>query len=193
MVFGLNSGTDPLEDLITFAAAFQPTFPILLNASSVYGQYRQSGATSPYPLDYVIDQQGQVAYFSTEYDPEAMIAVIDDLLDQTTPAPDHHEDFPPTPRPNISAQPNPFNPRTILRFEITQPGPLSLTIHDTRGRLVRTLVRGQHFNAGTFNLPWDGTRDDSSTVAAGAYIVRLVTAQGKSSTQMTTTKITLLK
>jgi len=188
MVFGLNAGNDPLEDLMTFAAAFQPSFPILLDASSIYSQYRQSGGTSPYPLDYIIDQQGNVAYSSTEYDPEAMIAVIDTLLNQTTPAPDPGDQLPANIAPSLAALPNPFNPRTNLRFELTQPGPVTITIHDSRGRRVRSLTSGQHFSTGTFNLPWDGTRDDGSSVAAGAYLVHLVATQGK-----TTTKVTLLK
>ena len=83
VVLGLNSGNDSAEDLEAFMSAFQVTFPILLDANTLIGTYRQSGAASPYPLDYVIDQDGRVAYYSTEYDPESMVEVIDQLLNNT--------------------------------------------------------------------------------------------------------------
>ena len=81
-VLGLN-GNDPPEDLNVFLDAFQVSFPVLVEAQATYTQYRQTGATSPFPLDYVIDQAGNVAYYSTEYDPEAITAVVDQLLGNT--------------------------------------------------------------------------------------------------------------
>lgn len=71
-MLGLNSGQDSPSDLQAFLSAFQVTFPMLLDAGSVYWDYQQSGSVSPYPLDYVIDQEGRVAYFGTEYDPGAI-------------------------------------------------------------------------------------------------------------------------
>jgi hypothetical protein len=66
-----------------FANTFGLTFPILLNAGQAYSEYGQSPSVSPYPLDYVIDQSGQVAYFNSEYDPDFMVSVIDQLLGNT--------------------------------------------------------------------------------------------------------------
>jgi len=82
MVLGLNNN-EPQAIVEAFANTFGLTFPILLDAGETYGQYGQSPAISPYPLDYVIDQGGQVAYFNSEYDPDAMVAVIDQLLGNT--------------------------------------------------------------------------------------------------------------
>jgi hypothetical protein len=78
-VLGLNNN-EPMEIVEAFANTFGLTFPILLDAGEAYGEYAQSPAVSPYPLDYVIDQSGQVAYFNSEYDPDVMVAVIDQLL-----------------------------------------------------------------------------------------------------------------
>jgi len=78
-VLGLNNN-EPQAIMEAFASTFGLTFPILLDAGESYGQYSQSPAVSPYPLDYVIDQGGQVAYFNSEYDPDSMVAVIDQLL-----------------------------------------------------------------------------------------------------------------
>ncbi len=137
MVLGLNSGSDSAEDLTAFLNAFQVTFPLLLDANSIIGFYRQSGAASPYPLDYVIDQDGLVAYYSTEYDPETMVAVVDDLLGLSPSA----VDIPPATGLLLQASPNPFNPQTEISYLLKKDQPVSLNILDARGYLVRTLLR----------------------------------------------------
>ncbi len=38
--------------------------------------------------------------------------------------------------------PNPFNPRTVIRFELSQSGTVDLSVYDLRGKLVQNLVRG---------------------------------------------------
>ena len=43
----------------------------------------------------------------------------------------------------VSAAPNPFNPMTMIAFEVAAPGRCELTVHDVRGRLVRTLVAAE--------------------------------------------------
>jgi len=79
-LLGLNGADETLAVVTAFATNFQLTFPILRDASSAYNQYGQNGSATPYPLDYVIDPAGNVAFFATEYEPEAMVAVIDGLL-----------------------------------------------------------------------------------------------------------------
>ena len=76
-------------------------------------------------------------------------------------------------------QPNPFNPRTQLRFDLATSGPVTLRIHDLRGRVVRTLVRGETLPAGTRVLHWDGRDDAGRDAASGIYWVRLDCAQGR--------------
>ncbi len=76
----MNGNNEPYAVVDAFARSFQLTFPVLLNANSSYQEYGQSPAASPYPLEYIIDQAGNVAYFNTEYDPEEMVEKIDQLL-----------------------------------------------------------------------------------------------------------------
>ena len=66
-LLGLNGADETLAVVTAFATNFQLTFPILRDASSAYNQYGQNGSATPYPLDYVIDPAGKVAFFSTEY------------------------------------------------------------------------------------------------------------------------------
>ena len=118
----------------------------------------------------MIDQAGRVAYFKTEYDPEEMIAVIDDLLLNPTPV----EDLP-TAVPNLSieAQPNPFNPRTEIHFRLPRAGKVALDIHDARGHLVRRLIVDETYDEGPGVVAWDGTDDQGRALSTGLYLARI--------------------
>jgi hypothetical protein len=184
-VFGLSSGGESTTDINRFIDAFQVSFPIIPDASTINTSYRQSGGTSPYPLDYIIDQAGRVAYHGTEYDPETMTAIIDNLL--LHPAPVSETPLAPVPL-YLDAQPNPFNPRTAIIFEMARPGLVNLDIHDARGRLVRRLASGDFHDAGRRTVFWDGTDDRGRYLPSGIYLAH-VTAGGQSAT----TKLTLVR
>jgi hypothetical protein len=81
-------------------------------------------------------------------------------------------------------QPNPFNSRTTIVFEVPGDGPVSLQIFDVRGRLVRTLVNGPR-TAGRLVVPWDGTDNRNQLVASGVYFYRLRAAGLEQSRKMT--------
>ena len=83
--------------------------------------------------------------------------------------------------------PNPFNPRTEIRFDLAEKAPVRVEILDARGRRVRTLVDGVR-PAGSHQVVWRGRTDDGRGVASGVYFVRL-TADGRAQTQ----KMTLVK
>jgi len=70
--------------------------------------------------------------------------------------------------------PNPFNPRTLLRFHLVHSGPVQLSIFDIGGRKVRTL-HDETLAAGSHEAVWDGTNDDGERVAAGVYWSQLDT------------------
>lgn len=78
---------------------------------------------------------------------------------------------------DLRTAPNPFNPRTELRFVLSGPGPVHLEIVDARGCLLRTLVN-ESMNAGEIRIAWDGTDARGRQAAAGIYFARL-TALGR--------------
>ena len=80
------------------------------------------------------------------------------------------------------AQPNPFNPNTVLAFDLPQSGPVFVRVYSIDGRLVRTLVGGEHLPAGNREVTWDGRNDAGKGAASGMYIVRLE-SQGRTDTQ----------
>lgn len=71
-----------------------------------------------------------------------------------------------------SNYPNPFNPRTTIRFELPYDKQVRLVIYDVLGRQVRTLYNSTAA-AGVHAFTWNGTNDDGIPVAAGLYIYRL--------------------
>jgi hypothetical protein len=83
--------------------------------------------------------------------------------------------------------PNPFNPATIIRYELANPGRVSLKIYDVTGALVRVLEDGER-GTGRYEVPWAGENERGEHVASGVYFYRLV-APGHTLTR----KMVLLK
>jgi len=69
--------------------------------------------------------------------------------------------------------PNPFNPHTLIRYELPAPSTVTLRIFDAAGRVVRTLAASESRGAGTHTVWWNGTNDRGEPVASGAYFYRL--------------------
>ncbi len=74
--------------------------------------------------------------------------------------------------------PNPFNPSTVIRYDLSVSGRTILRIYDSSGRLTRELVRGWQA-AGGHRLSWDGTDTRGRRVASGVYYLKLVSNGGQ--------------
>jgi hypothetical protein len=68
--------------------------------------------------------------------------------------------------------PNPFNPRTTVRFRLQEAGPVRLQIFNISGQLVCTLVDGE-LPAGEYQRQWNARNHNGEAVASGTYIYRL--------------------
>lgn len=73
----------------------------------------------------------------------------------------------------LGAAPNPFNPRTTIRYDLPRDGRVSLRVYDLSGRLTRTLMDGDEVSAGRREAVWDGRNETGRQVAAGIYFCRL--------------------
>lgn len=69
--------------------------------------------------------------------------------------------------------PNPFNPRTGLRFGLAAAGSVRLEVFDARGARVRTLLDAD-LRAGDHVATWDGRDDRGQAAPSGTYLARLV-------------------
>ncbi len=92
------------------------------------------------------------------------------------------EDLPPAARLLLAQNsPNPFNPRTEIRFTLAREGPVALDIFDPAGRKVRSLASGP-LAPGAHAIAWDGTDEAGQRLPSGLYLYRLE-ADGRSLTR----------
>ncbi len=84
--------------------------------------------------------------------------------------------------PNV---PNPFNPATVIRYDLHRPGTASLTVFDLSGRLIRSILRPTHQEAGSYSLLWDGRDGSGRPQPSGVYVYLLNAAGDRLSRRMT--------
>ena len=79
--------------------------------------------------------------------------------------------------------PNPFNPYTLLRYDLPESGMVNITIHDMLGRKVKTLVNSSQ-SAGYKTIQWNATNNKSEPVAAGLYLYTIQTGEFRQTKKM---------
>ncbi len=89
----------------------------------------------------------------------------------------------------LQAAPNPFNPRTDIRFDLggETARDVALVVYDARGRQVRRLGAGTLL-PGRHSVAWDGLDEVGESVPAGAYLVQV-----RSGAAQQTLKLSLVK
>jgi hypothetical protein len=73
----------------------------------------------------------------------------------------------------LGISPNPFNPRTMVAFQLGQPSPVDIVVYDAAGRVVRMILRASELTPGDHEVAWDGTDAAGKSVASGVYFCRL--------------------
>jgi hypothetical protein len=68
--------------------------------------------------------------------------------------------------------PNPFNPNTIIHYDLQKNVHVQIMIYDVLGREVRLLVNHLE-NAGLKSVVWDATNNFGQPVSAGMYLYRI--------------------
>ncbi|NIM18771.1 MAG: T9SS type A sorting domain-containing protein [Candidatus Latescibacteria bacterium] len=68
--------------------------------------------------------------------------------------------------------PNPFNPRTIIKYELNRSTWVTLTIYDVTGSIIKRLVDAIHA-PGLYSTEWDGTNFSGQRVSSGIYFYRM--------------------
>ncbi len=83
--------------------------------------------------------------------------------------------------------PNPFNPKTTLRFALPTSGKVDLAVYDVQGRRVVTLASG-NMDAGYHEMEWLGRDGAGQAVSSGIYFSRIVFGE-----EVLTSKMLMLK
>jgi hypothetical protein len=84
--------------------------------------------------------------------------------------------------------PNPFNPSTVIQYNLPDDGRVTLKIYDDLGREMRTLIADKEKTAGVYSMDWDGKDQNGKRAASGLYFCR-ISFRGETRTM----KMTLMK
>lgn len=113
-------------------------------------------------FDTVIDGLAVVDAFVTRFHLGGSTGLVDDGLPEAT---------------DLTAYPNPFNPRTTVNFKLPAAGHATVAIYDARGMAVAMLV-DDSMAAGAHALSWDGRGAHGGSMPSGTYFCRLTTSEG---------------
>jgi hypothetical protein len=186
-------GDEQINTLVVFSAdatLLAPTAPhrvpgaLAAGVPNVTGPTWPSGEPTDIPEDFAILVAGGVSvvipagathvfvtvadiYYRDNSDPDGDFGV-----QITLEAPTSAALGPSSARDALTAQPNPFEHETAIRFEIVRAARVRLTIHDVAGRVVRTVLDGME-PAGTHVAAWNGRTDSGRRAAPGVYFARL--------------------
>ncbi|RMH72738.1 MAG: T9SS C-terminal target domain-containing protein [Gemmatimonadetes bacterium] len=69
--------------------------------------------------------------------------------------------------------PNPFNPKTQIRFFIPETAHTTLQIYSITGQLVKTVYDEELLGGKTYAYTWHGDDEQGNTVSSGTYFYRL--------------------
>jgi hypothetical protein len=119
-----------------------------------------SGSTYKYRIEYKADGVTRRVLFETE------AVAIPDL-----------------PVSLYQNHPNPFNPRTVVRFYLPEAQEILLDVYDVSGRRVARLAEGMR-EKGYHEVIWDGRNSSGETCSSGVYFTRLEAGKSSMSRKM---------
>ena len=136
-----------------------------------------------FEMDEIGDYSGELTIFSNDPDtPELLIPLTTECLTEAD------DDLNFSANKLIGNYPNPFNPTTMISFEVTQTSPfVNLEIYNLKGQRVKQLVN-KTLHTGQHSIVWNGTDNNNRPVSSGIYFYQL-----KSSGFEQTKKMILMK
>ncbi len=66
-------------------------------------------------------------------------------------------------------KPNPFNPETVIAFDLGVASSVTLNVYDAGGRLVRVLIDRRPLAEGRHTVTWNGRSEEGKSAASGVY------------------------
>ncbi len=79
--------------------------------------------------------------------------------------------------------PNPFNPATMITYQIAEESQVKLEIYNTKGQMVKRLVN-EIKAPGYFQIEWNGIDNRNRQVASGIYFYRLTAGNYEKTSKM---------
>lgn len=80
--------------------------------------------------------------------------------------------------------PNPFNPLTVIAYDLPTATRVDLKIFDVSGHLIRVLETGTLMGEGRHETPWNGLDDQGIKAASGLYFYQLEAGESRLTRRM---------
>ena len=166
IVLGINLN-ESLNTVKSYINKHSITYPVLINGTSVYTKYGDNFI----PYNVIIDSQRYVKYTSSWFNSSAILSILNTL---TTDIEEQNQHKHPNNYNLYQNFPNPFNPITIIKYEIPKRTSVLLKIYNILGEEVKTLVKEEQM-PGYYEVIWDGTDKMGLKVSSGIYIYKMET------------------
>jgi hypothetical protein len=79
--------------------------------------------------------------------------------------------------------PNPFNPSTQIRYQLSISSHVKIAIYNTMGKIVKTLAN-EYQTAGFRSVKWDGKNNNKQKVSTGVYFYTIQSGEFSSTKKM---------
>lgn len=70
------------------------------------------------------------------------------------------------------AYPNPFRASTLIKFKVPSKQKISITVFNSQGRLIKSVMSNKQMPSGIHSVRWDGRDGNNGNVAGGVYYAR---------------------
>jgi len=84
---------------------------------------------------------------------------------------------------NIYNYPNPFNPITTLRYDLSEDAFVKITVYDILGKLVSNLLNNNQYS-GNKSVQWNATNNQGEPVSAGLYLYTIEAGEFRQTKKM---------
>jgi len=163
----------------SFGAPVQVAFPIKAGLFDLLGLapedlgvfFADSGSLDSTGIsNVVVDTSSGMVYAEAEHFSDIVVAIRTSVSKVKS----QDQSFVPKMHVLYPNYPNPFNPETEIRFDLsgTHAQKIRLSIYNLLGQEIRTLVQGT-FNPGSYRVQWDGKDNWGRSVSTGIYLYRL--------------------
>jgi len=199
LISALPNGTMELPELAVDAAKTLPIWNNMLpyiytftgTTNSLYTANMNAGsAGNGNSIAMRFDNNGTLVMFGFPLyfmQAEGVRNLLQNLLPGLNPALPNADDAVPLKTASLAAYPNPFNPSTVISYNLPVAGAATLELFNLKGQKVKTLFSGIQL-AGAHSVSYNGLDEDGRGVGSGVYLLRLKHPQG-----VINKKITMVK
>ena len=132
-----------------------------------YDDYYIPNQGSPYPRDFIVDQDGILVYANNEIDTEYMINILDLLLEEEETAYINNQNYSPSELMIFPSYPNPFNPKINIPYYVDLPMHVEIFVYNSLGKVVDEILSND-LKVGHRMVHWNAANHPS-----GIYFIQL--------------------